>query len=91
MSELPVSREDIVLRLKKIEGQVRGIQNMVSSERECTDVLTQLAAVRSAIESVAVLVLNNFTHLCMTEDRYDPNIDIARAVALWVGSSVKRS
>ena len=91
MSDLPVSRNDIVLRLKKIEGQVRGIQNMVSNERECTDVLMQLAAARSAIESVAVLVLNNFTHLCMTEDKYDPNVDIARAVAMWVGSSLKRS
>jgi len=90
MAELPITREEIVTRLKKVEGQVRGIQNMVSSERECTDVLMQLAAVRSAIESVAVLVLNNFTHLCMTEDRYNPSVDIARAVAMWVGSSTRR-
>ena len=89
MTELPASRKDLIIRLKKIEGQIRGIQNMVSSERECTDVLMQLAAVRSAVESVAVIVLNNFTHLCMTEDKYDPNVDIARAVAMWVGSSVK--
>ena len=90
MPDIPVSREEIVVRLKKIEGQLRGIQNMVNKERQCNDVLMQLAAARSAIESVAVMVLKNYTYICMNDSNSDPNAEIARAVAMWVGGSSKR-
>lgn len=90
MSELPVSRTHIVSRLKKVEGQVRGVQQMVSDERQCVDILMQLAAVRSAVDSVALLVLENYTHLCMLDPGKDPRADIARAVAMWVGGTSRR-
>ena len=59
-----VSREAIVKCLKRIEGQIRGLQKMVSDERECESIMTQLAAVRSAIDSVGALVLNNYIKIC---------------------------
>jgi DNA-binding FrmR family transcriptional regulator len=59
-----VSREAIVKRLRRIEGQVRGLQKMVTDERECESIVTQLAAVRSAIDSVGALILNNYIKIC---------------------------
>ena len=96
MTEEPVSREALVKRLKRIEGQIRGVQRMIESERECESIITQLAAVRSAIEGVGALVLNNYMNLCFTRksDAGSEGIDdLARCVAIWgrvrVGDSKK--
>ena len=48
---------DLVVRLRKIEGQVRGLQHMVQRGEPCTDVLTQIAAARAALAAVAIGVL----------------------------------
>ena len=64
MSQVAVDRDLIIKRLKRIEGQIRGIQKMVTEERECESIVTQLAAVRSAIDSTGALVLNNYIKLC---------------------------
>lgn len=86
MAELPVPRPKIISRLQKMEGQIRGIQNMVAQERDCVDILIQLSAAKAALESVAVLVLRNYTSICMAK-RSGPEAgaDLARAVAMWVG------
>jgi DNA-binding FrmR family transcriptional regulator len=52
-------REELLSRLKKIEGQVRGIQRMVSDDSECLDVLTQISAVVSGMEKVALRLLSS--------------------------------
>ena len=49
--------ENIVQRLRRLEGQVQGIQRMVREERSCIEVLTQLAAVRGAVQEVELLLL----------------------------------
>lgn len=86
MAELPVSRPKIVARLKKIEGQVRGVATMVEQERACVDILVQLAATKSALHSVAALVLQNYASICMDQKAgTDAGKDLARAVAMWVG------
>ena len=54
-------------RLRRIEGQVRGLQAMVDEDRYCIDVLTQVSAVRAALESVALLLLADHTQHCVTE------------------------
>ncbi len=59
--------DDIVSRLKKIEGQVRGIQKMVDEGRYCVDILTQLAAVRAAVNKVGLMVLEGHTKGCVSE------------------------
>ncbi len=96
MTEEAVSRDALIKRLKRIEGQIRGVQRMIESERECESIITQLAAVRSAVEGVGALVLNNYMNLCFTKE---PNsgadgVDsLARCVAIWgrvrVGDSKK--
>ena len=52
--------KDILNRLRRIEGQVRVIQGMVEKETCCTDVLVQISAIRSAINKVGVLMIENY-------------------------------
>ena len=54
-------------RLHRIEGQVRGIERMVEDERYCIDILTQIAAVNTALEGVAFKVLDDHVNHCVTD------------------------
>ncbi len=54
-------------RLRRIEGQVRGLQKMVEEDRYCIDVLTQVSAVKAALESVALQLLADHTETCVTD------------------------
>ena len=54
-------------RLRRIEGQVRGLQRMVEEDAYCIDILTQVAAVRTALEQVAVRVLDAHVRGCVTD------------------------
>jgi len=81
-----VSREAILKRLKRIEGQIRGLQKMVTGERDCESIVTQLAAVRSAIDSVGALVLNNYIKICAPRgSETDPDVyeAMVRVVGIW--------
>ena len=66
-------------RLNRIEGQVRGLNKMVEEERYCVDILTQIAAVRSALDAVALQLLRDHAHGCVQDavrsGRGDPAID----------------
>ncbi|TGE37865.1 transcriptional regulator [Desulfosporosinus fructosivorans] len=59
------SKEDLIRRLKKIEGQVKGIQRMVNEDKYCVDVLIQVAAVRAAINRVGTIVFEHHSRRCM--------------------------
>ena len=86
MAQERVSQELLLKRLKRIEGQVRGIQKMIADGRDCESLITQLAAVRSAIDSAGALVLNNYMRLCFPGGTRaeESNIDsLARAVSIW--------
>ncbi len=54
-------------RLRRIEGQVRGLQRMVDEDAYCVDILTQVAAVQTALEQVAVNVLDAHVRGCVTD------------------------
>ncbi len=58
-------KKDIYVRLRRIEGQVKGIQNMVEKDVCCKDMLVQIAAVRAAINKVGGLMLENYAINCM--------------------------
>ena len=60
-------KKAIQSRLRRIEGQVRGIQKMVDEDRYCIDVLTQVNAVTAALDSVALQLLADHTEHCVTE------------------------
>lgn len=59
------SKDDILKRLRRIEGQIKGIQKMIDNEKCCTDVLIQIAAVRAAINKVGGLMLENYSKTCI--------------------------
>ncbi|PKN86795.1 MAG: transcriptional regulator [Chloroflexi bacterium HGW-Chloroflexi-8] len=58
-------KEKLVHRLKRIEGQVRGVQSMVDDGRQCREILQQLTAIRSAVMSVSTIVLENYMSDCI--------------------------
>ena len=60
-------RPQVQVRLKRIEGQVRGLQTMVDEDRYCIDVLTQVGAVKAALDAVALLLLQDHTEHCVVE------------------------
>jgi DNA-binding FrmR family transcriptional regulator len=60
-------KQAIQARLRRIEGQVRGLQKMVEEDRYCIDVLTQVNAARAALESVALQLLADHTEHCVAE------------------------
>ena len=66
-------RRNILSRLRKIEGQVRGLQGMVSGDKECEQILTQLRAAQSALKSVTGLVLKSYLTKCYQEMGDKPN------------------
>lgn len=59
---------DLINRLNRIEGQVRGIKGMVERDAYCTDILTQVAAVTAALNSFNKVLLENHIKTCVTRD-----------------------
>ncbi|HEX6039325.1 metal-sensitive transcriptional regulator [Longimicrobium sp.] len=62
----PEIKDAALARLKKIEGQIRGLQRMVEEERYCADVLTQIASVHEALRGVGKLMMRNHLQHCIT-------------------------
>lgn len=61
-------KKDLITRLNRIEGQVRGVKNMVEEGRYCVDVLTQVSAIQSALNSFNKELLANHIHSCVVND-----------------------
>jgi len=59
------SKDQLQRRLRRIEGQVRGVERMVGEDRYCIDVLTQIAAVQAALDKVALGLLDGHAHTCV--------------------------
>lgn len=60
--------KDLIHRLNRIEGQIRGIKGMVEKDAYCTDILTQVAAVNAALNSFNRVLLSNHIKTCVTKD-----------------------
>jgi CsoR family transcriptional regulator, copper-sensing transcriptional repressor len=83
----PVARPDkaaLVKRLNRIEGQVRGIGRMIDEDRYCIDVLTQVSAVQSALDALALQLLEHHLHCCVQHAVRSGDGDHAIAEALEV-------
>ncbi|MCM3389853.1 metal-sensitive transcriptional regulator [Ureibacillus chungkukjangi] len=79
----------VTARMKKIEGQLRGILRMMDEEKDCKDVITQLSAVRSAVDrTIGVIVTDNLVECLSKEDAasLDKNAMVKQAVELLVKS-----
>jgi len=60
-------RKNVKNRLSRIGGHINGIQRMVDEDRECSEVLTQIAAVRAALDNVAKILLEDHLESCMVD------------------------
>ncbi len=68
-------KDDYLNRLKKIEGQVRGIQRMVEDDRWCPDIVTQIASVSAALQEVTVGLLNDHLLHCVVDAAKQSDLD----------------
>ena len=78
------TKEQLLGRLARIEGQVRGLQRMVDDERYCIDVLTQISAVQAALDKVALGLLDDHARHCIiggeTDDQEERTAELMGAV-----------
>lgn len=63
--------DDVLLRLRRIEGQVRGVQRMVEEGRDCREIVNQVAAIKAALTSVSTVVLECYTRNCLDDSSQD--------------------
>lgn len=60
-------RDELQARLRRVEGQVRGLQKMIDEDRYCIDVLTQISSATRALQGVAVSMLDDHVHHCVRD------------------------
>jgi len=65
------TKDQLLKRLRRIEGQVRGVQGMVDDDRYCIDVLTQISAIQAALDKVALGLVDEHTRHCVMGARVD--------------------
>jgi len=73
MQDRNSNKQKNITRLKKIEGQVRGLQKMVAENRYCIDIITQTSAVRNALRSFEDVILENHLGTCAMEQMQSGN------------------
>ena len=61
------ARDQLIKRLQRLEGQARGVRRMVEEDRDCQDILTQLAAIRGAAHQVSVMVVKEYALNCLND------------------------
>lgn len=82
-------KEQLAVRLNRIEGQIRGIKGMVDKDLYCDDVLNQISAVQSALSSVSKLVLKNHINGCLVSKIRDGETDIVDELLITIGKLYK--
>lgn len=60
-----IDKQAVIKRLKKVEGQIKGIEKMIEEEKFCEDILIQIAAARAALNSIGGLILENYVKNCI--------------------------
>jgi DNA-binding FrmR family transcriptional regulator len=83
-------KEQLLTRLRRIEGQVRGVQGMVSENRYCIDVLTQISAVQAALDKVALGLLDEHTRHCVIGAEGEERVDKTDEMMAAVGRLMRR-
>ena len=83
-------KDKVAKRLRRIEGQVRGLQQMIENDRYCIDILTQISAVQAALDKVALGLLDAHAKHCVAgadgpEAREEKTVEMMAAVARLMG------
>src|SRR6266545_1908663 len=83
------TKDQLLKRLRRIEGQVRGIEGMVDDDRYCIDVLTQISAVQAALDKVALGLLDDHTRHCVMGAEGEQRVDRTDEMMAAVGRLVR--
>jgi DNA-binding FrmR family transcriptional regulator len=75
------SKDDVIGRLRRVEGQIRGLQRMVDNDEYCIDILTQITAASNALKKVAVGLLDDHIRHCVAEGTETDRDMVAEATA----------
>ena len=84
------TKDQLLTRLRRIEGQVRGVEGMVEDERYCIDVLTQISAIQAALDKVALGLLDDHAQHCVMGAEDDDRQAKTEELMAAVGRLVRR-
>jgi DNA-binding FrmR family transcriptional regulator len=85
------TKDQLQARLKRIEGQVRGVQGMVDDDRYCIDVITQISAIQAALDKVALGLLDDHVAHCVIGADVETRADRTEELMAAVGRLLRRS
>jgi DNA-binding FrmR family transcriptional regulator len=71
LSEKEKTRKELLNRLNRVEGQIRGIKNMIEEEKYCLDILHQIWAARSALSKTGEILMENYIRTCLKDASED--------------------
>ncbi len=77
----PQTKNELVTRLKRIEGQVRGVQRMVEEDRDCAEILQQISAIRSALYQTSLVVARSYAARCLVGAAEEPDAALDALIA----------
>jgi CsoR family transcriptional regulator, copper-sensing transcriptional repressor len=84
------TKDELLARLRRIEGQIRGIQGMVEDDRYCIDILTQISAAQAALDKVALGLLDGHAHTCVIGARPEEQDERTEEMMSAVGRLLRR-
>jgi len=84
------TKDQLLKRLRRVEGQVRGVQNMVEDERYCIDVLTQISAIQAALDKVALGLMDDHARHCVIDGPSDLKDDRTEELMAAVARLMRR-
>ncbi len=74
----PVLKNQIIQRLSRVEGQLRGVQKMIDEDRDCKEIVQQLLAIRSAVQSASLTFIQDVASECLLDLEQGGNLDDQR-------------
>jgi DNA-binding FrmR family transcriptional regulator len=84
------SKDQLVKRLNRVEGQVRGVRRMVEEDRYCIDVLTQISAAQAALDKVALGLLDDHARHCVVRAESGERVEMTDELMAAVGRLMRR-
>ncbi len=94
ISSVKTVREDklknnLITRLNRVEGQIRGVKGMLENDIYCDNILQQIAAARSALDSVSKLILENHIRGCLVQKIQNNEIEVVDELLVTIGKILK--
>ena len=84
------TKPQLLARLRRVEGQIRGIEGMVDDDRYCIDILTQISAAQAALDKIALGLLDGHAHTCVVGAEPDQQNERTEEMMAAVGRLLKR-